>query len=128
MLVLHDLCEIDGGDTFHYYKCKQDNTHEIRCFERITANLPENMRTEFRDIWNEFEGAKTLEAKFAQAVDRFQPFLYQLENGGEAWRRKDISRETALEGNAHIEDGSKVLSTIYKDFLGQALKKGMFNS
>ena len=78
MLLIHDLVEIDAGDTFKYDdKGNQDkNEREIKAAERIFNILPEDQAKEFRQLWDEFEEMQTPESQYAAALDRIQPLLF----------------------------------------------------
>src|SRR5271157_4311707 len=77
MVIIHDLVEIDAGDTFAYDTARMAGQHEREALaaDRIFGLLPRDQAKEFRALWDEFEERKTAEARFAAAVDRFQPCL-----------------------------------------------------
>ena len=127
MMAVHDLGEIDSGDEFHYTKNSKKDDQERECIKRLCDIAPQSLADEVLNLWQEFEERQTPEAKFAHAIDRFHPFLYQLENGGEAWKRHKISHEKALEKNEHIKDGSEVLWKVYQDLALQAKESGCFH-
>lgn len=97
MLTVHDIIEIDAGDTFAYDK--QGNTtkkdREQRAADRIFGLLPNEMGSEVRGLWEEFEANTTPEACFANAVDRIQPFLQNKADGG-TWRIYKLPRAEVL--------------------------------
>jgi len=97
MLTVHDIIEIDAGDTFAYDK--EGNTtkkdREQRAAERIFGLLPDEVGTGLRGLWEEFEANSTPDACFANAVDRIQPFLQNKADGG-TWRIYKLSREEVL--------------------------------
>lgn len=98
MLTVHDIVEIDAGDTFAYDKegnaTKEDR--ERRGAERIFGLLPVEMGKELRGLWEEFEARVTPDACFANAVDRIQPFLQNKATDGGTWRIYKLSREEVL--------------------------------
>jgi putative hydrolase of HD superfamily len=98
MLTVHDIVEIDAGDTFAYDKegnaTKEDR--ERRGVERIFGLLPVEMGKELRGLWEEFEARVTPDACFANAVDRIQPFLQNKATDGGTWRIYKLSREEVL--------------------------------
>jgi putative hydrolase of HD superfamily len=98
MLTVHDVVEIDAGDTFAYDKAGNatKEERELRAAERIFGLLPGELGAELRGLWNEFEQNATMEARFANAVDRIQPFLQNRETGGGTWRIYNLSREEIL--------------------------------
>jgi len=108
MVILHDLVEIDAGDTFAYDVPGRVGQHEreARAADRIFGLLPADQAAAFRLLWDEFEEHKTPESKFAAAVDRFQPILLNLNSEGAAWRKHGITEDKVQARNAHIADGS----------------------
>lgn len=127
MLVVHDLGEVYHGDTFLYDEKRNNVSNEERtALIKLLEKAPSNLTTEILEFWDEFEAQETGEAKFAQSLDRFQPFMEQLDNGGESWRRNKITYEKALEKNKHIGDGFPALWTLYKNLAAQANAKGFF--
>jgi putative hydrolases of HD superfamily len=111
MLILHDLVEIDAGDTYAYDQARMADQHarEAVAAERIFGLLPPDQAREFRAVWDEFEERKTPESKFAAAVDRFQPILLGCETGGVSWRQHGITQDRVLARNAHIAEGCSPL-------------------
>jgi putative hydrolase of HD superfamily len=107
MLIVHDLVEIDAGDTYAYDQARMADQHarEAVAAERIFGLLPPDQALEFRAVWDEFEERKTPEAKFAAAVDRFQPILLGCETGGVSWRQHGVTQDRVLARNAHIAEG-----------------------
>ena len=98
MLTVHDVVEIDAGDTFAYDKAGNatKEERELRAAERIFGLLPEDLGAELRGLWKEFEENATPEAHFANAVDRIQPFLQNRETGGGTWRIYNLSRDEIM--------------------------------
>jgi putative hydrolases of HD superfamily len=111
MLIIHDLVEIDAGDTFAYDTQAMADQHarEAVAASRIFGLLPPDQGREFRALWDEFEARQTPEAKFAAAVDRFQPMLLNCRTEGAAWRKHGITRDRVLARNSHIAEGSATL-------------------
>ncbi|MEM7491589.1 MAG: HD domain-containing protein [Pseudomonadota bacterium] len=85
MLVLHDLVEIDAGDTPLFAEEGAQATEEAAAADRIFGLLPVAQAAEFRALWDEFEAAESADARFAKALDRFQPPNLNLANGGGSW-------------------------------------------
>ena len=87
MLLVHDLVEIDAGDTYAYDEkaCLDQPEREQKAAERIFGLLPPDQSAEFRGLWEEFEARQTPEARYAAALDRFQPLLHNYRTGGRAW-------------------------------------------
>lgn len=111
MLILHDLVEIDAGDTFAYDTARLADQHEreARAAERIFGLLPTDQTREFRALWDEFEARATPESRFAAAVDRFQPMLLNCHTEGAAWRRHGVTQDRVLARNAHVADGAHAI-------------------
>ena len=107
LLIVHDLVEIDAGDTFAYDVAAMANQHEREAVaaDRIFGLLPPDQTTQFRALWDEFEAKETPEAKFATAVDRFQPMLLNCRTQGEAWDRHGITHDRVVARNRHIAEG-----------------------
>ena len=126
MLSVHDLGEISKGDTIHYSKTDATNAEEKDFIYDLCSPLPIALKDEILSLWNEFESGETSDAKFARALDRFQPILYMLQNGGESWQRNKITHAMALKKNAHIADGSQTLWNIYQILSNRAEEDGLF--
>ena len=94
MLLVHDLIEIDAGDTFAYDVAGNADRaeREQRCAERIFGMLPEEQRRELRALWEEFDAFKTPESKYANALDRLQPLLHNARTEGGTWRIHSVAR------------------------------------
>lgn len=126
MLILHDLVEIDAGDTFAYDTARLAGQHEreARAAERIFGLLPADQAQEFRALWDEFEARVTPEAKFAAAVDRFQPMLLNCRTDGAAWRRHGVTQDRVLARNAHIAEGSTKIWEFATAMIGATVQAG----
>lgn len=126
MLIVHDLVEIDAGDTFAYDVAAMANQHERECVaaERIFGLLPEDQAREFRALWDEFEAKQTPEAKFALAVDRFQPMLLNCRTQGAAWNRHGVTHDRVVARNRHIADGCAPLWTYAEKMLEDVVAAG----
>lgn len=99
MLLVHDLVEIDAGDTFCYSpeQCRTQMRREQKAAERIFGLLPEPQAEELRRLWQEFEAQQSPEARFANAVDRLQPLLQAIQTQGKTWRQNGIRKEQVIE-------------------------------
>jgi putative hydrolase of HD superfamily len=126
MLIVHDLVEIDAGDTFAYDTARMAGQHEreARAAERIFGLLPADQARDFRALWDEFEERITPEAKFASAVDRFQPMLLNCRTEGAAWQRHGVTHDRVLARNAHIAEGSQPLWEYAVQMVRQAVETG----
>ena len=126
MVILHDLVEIDAGDTFAYDTAAMAGQHdrEVRAADRIFGLLPGDQMREFRALWDEFEARATPEAKFAHAVDRFQPMLLNARTEGGSWRAHAITHDRASVRGAPIADGSGALWEAVEQLLREAVAAG----
>jgi putative hydrolase of HD superfamily len=111
MVIVHDLVEIDAGDTFGYDTARQADQHARECIaaDRIFGLLPADQAREFRALWDEFEAQQTPEAKFALACDRFQPVLLNTLTQGGGWKKHGVTEDRVLERNSRIGAGSTEL-------------------
>jgi putative hydrolase of HD superfamily len=111
MVIIHDLVEIDAGDTFAYDTARMAHQHEREAVaaDRIFALLPRDQAAEFRALWDEFEERRTAEARFAAAVDRFQPCLLNCSTKGAAWKRHGVTLDRVVARNTPIGEGSSAL-------------------
>ncbi|MCA6719238.1 MULTISPECIES: HD domain-containing protein [Vibrio] len=130
MLLIHDVVEIDAGDTFVYdTAASQDQAEkEIRAAERLFGMLPSDQEQELLALWHEFEAAQTDDAKYAKALDRLIPMLLNYHNNGQSWKEHGVSREQALTINKRIEFGSVTLWDKAKELIEEATEKGWLKS
>lgn len=127
MLLLHDLVEIDAGDTFAYddaaYETKADR--ERAAADRLFGLLPDDQGSWLRELWDEFEAGETAESRFANAVDRLQPLLLNHANNGGPWREHGISRERVVARNSPIGAGSSRLWSFAQDRIDEVQARGL---
>ena len=126
MALIHDLVEIDAGDTFCYDE-QGDKTKALReqaAADRIFAILPAEQAAELRSLWDEFEARQTPDAKYAAALDRLQPLLHNLHTQGRAWREHGITVDKVLARNDHAADGAPDLWAMAKRMILQAVEDG----
>lgn len=123
MLLVHDLVEIDAGDTFafdagaHHDKAAR----ETAAADRLFALLPPDLETELRSLWDEFEAGETREAKYANALDRFSGLLQNWGGGdGGTWRRHNVTREAVLRRMEPIREGVPALWPFVLDVIEAA--------
>ncbi len=128
MLLLHDIVEVDAGDTFCYDEGGNLDKaeREQRAADRIFGLLPEDQEREFRALWEEFEARETMDARFANGVDRLQPMLHNFLTEGHSWRVHGIKREQVEARNRAIGDGSETLWEFASGFLDEAEREGWF--
>ncbi len=126
MLIVHDLVEIDAGDTFAYDTAAMANQHEREAIaaERIFGLLPADQAREFRGLWDEFEAKQTPESKFATAVDRFQPMLLNCRAQGAGWNRHGVTHDRVVARNRHIADGCTPLWAFAEKMLQEMVDAG----
>lgn len=126
MVLVHDLVEIDAGDTYCYdlEGAKDKALREEKAADRVFGLLPREQSRELRQLWEEFELGETPEARFANAVDRFQPVLFNLRTGGRSWAENNISRKQVDGRVAPIALGSTVLWQYIARLLDEAVAKG----
>jgi putative hydrolases of HD superfamily len=129
MLLIHDIVEIDAGDTFFFDTTKShtNTDEELVAAKRIFGLLPEEQATELIAIWEEFEACQTAEAKFAKAMDRFAPMLQNASNQGGTWAEFNVPYETVLEKKKGIKEGSEVVWDYAKSLVDESLAKGEIN-
>ncbi|ACB84174.1 metal dependent phosphohydrolase [Natranaerobius thermophilus JW/NM-WN-LF] len=126
MLLIHDLVEIDAGDTFVYDEeaVQDQEEREQAAAERIFGLLPSDQEQELRTLWYEFEEEQTAEARFALALDRMQPIIHNFYNQGGTWQEFSINREQVEEKNKKIDFGSSQLWKFTQEILDTAQKQG----
>ena len=126
MVIIHDLVEIDAGDTFAYDTKNMADQHarESLAADRIFGLLPGEQAREVRALWDEFETRATPEAKFAAAVDRFHPMLLNCRTEGAAWRKHGVTSDRVLARNAHIAEGSTALWAYAQQMVAAAVTAG----
>lgn len=126
MVIIHDLVEIDAGDTFAYDTAGMANQHEREAIaaDRIFGLLPADQATDFRALWDEFEEKQTPEAKFAMAVDRFQPMLLNVRTQGHAWQKHGITKPRVIARNQHIAEGAPALWDYAKNMVDDCVNRG----
>lgn len=130
MLLVHDLVEIDAGDTFAYDAEATETKiqRERRAADRLFALLPEDQAEEWRALWDEFEARETTDARFAAAVDRLQPVLLNHASGGASWVEHGISADQVIAFNRHIEEGAPLLWDHAKRVIADATEAGHLRS
>lgn len=126
MLLVHDIVEIDAGDTFCYDELgnRDKEEREQKAADRIFNLLPDDQSAEVRALWDEFEERSTPEARFATALDRMQPLLHNYSTRGGSWREHGITRRQVEERNHVIELGSPKLWSFAMSLLDEAEAEG----
>jgi len=126
MLLIHDIVEIDVGDTFAYDTQRLVDQHEreAAAATRIFGLLPADQAIEFRSLWDEFEDRQTADARFAHAIDRCQAMLLNCLNKGVPWSRHNVRLNQIRARNTPIGDGSAALWTYMSHMLDEAVQAG----
>ena len=127
MVLIHDIVEIDAGDTFAYdttgYADK--DAREQKAADRLFGLLPDDQRDRLRSLWNEYEAQETPESQFANAVDRMQPAMLNHHAGDESpWKRHGVSYPQAVKRLSPIGDGSSALWSHTEMLIKQARDRG----
>lgn len=127
MLLIHDIVEIDAGDTFIYSTTKDhNNTHEeLTAAQRIFGILPKEQADELVEIWQEFETGETDEAKFALSMDRFEPLLQNASNNGGTWVEYDVPYEKVYDKKSKIKEGSSSIWKYAEGLIDEGVEKGL---
>lgn len=125
MCLIHDVVEIDAGDTYAYDKeaLKTQKAREDAAKERIYSLLPEDQKIHLQEIFDEFEENKTAEARFAHAMDNFQPLLLNHSNNGSDWREHKVTARQIYERQNKTKEGSEKLFEITDSILQEHIKK-----
>jgi putative hydrolase of HD superfamily len=127
MILIHDIVEIDAGDTYAYDTegQKTQRQREEAAAERIFGLLPEDQGKRFRALWEEFEERKTPEAKFARTMDNIQPMMLNAATDGKAWEEHRVRINQILKRNERTKEGSEILwNYAYDNFIKPNLENG----
>jgi putative hydrolase of HD superfamily len=126
MALIHDLVEIDAGDTFAYDEAAHADKEEREraAADRIFALLPAQQSGEMRELWEEFEARESADSCFAAALDRLQPLLLNYASGGDTWRRHGVRRDQVVARNKHIREGAPALWEFAADLIERAVAEG----
>lgn len=127
MLLIHDIVEIDAGDTYAYDEDgkKTQRQREKKAADRIFGLLPDDQGKRLYEIWEEFEAAETAEAKFAHTMDKLQPVMLNSAADGRSWSEHGVKLSQILSRNKNTADGSKTLwEYSFNNFIKPNLEKG----
>ncbi len=126
MVVIHDLVEIDAGDTFAYDTAGEETKleRERQAADRIFGLLPDDQERELHELWEEFEARHSVTARFAAAVDRLQPMLSNFSDKGGAWHRHGITSRQVTARNYQIVEGAPALWEYAEELIREAVTKG----
>lgn len=126
MVLIHDLVEIDAGDTYAYDTAgnKTKRARELKAAERLFNILPEDQAKKVRALWDEFEAGESAEAKFANTLDKCQPILLNDASGGKSWAEHTVYDSQIWKRNEKTADGSKDLWEFFKAILEENIENG----
>lgn len=127
MVLMHDIVEIDAGDIFLYdtQKNHSNTEQELLAAQRIFGLLPKEQADEFIAIWKEFEDGETDEAKFAKAMDRFEPLLQNTSNNGGTWKEFNVPYQKVYDKKKEIKYGSETIWNYAENLINESVEKGI---
>ena|SRR6218665_10400 len=127
MVLIHDIVEIDAGDTFIYDAAKNhtNTDEELVAAKRIFGLLPEKQAEKFIAIWQEFEEGITNEAKFAKTMDRFEPLLQNVSNNGGTWAEFNVPYQKVYDKKKAIKNGSATIWNYAENLINESVEKGI---
>ncbi len=125
MVLIHDVVEIDAGDTYCYDTegCKTKADREEKAAQRIFGLLPDDQKKEFYDLWREFEDSETDDARFAAVLDRVQPLLLNYTKGGISWKEHGIAKEQVMGRNKEYFGESDEIAELIVSVIEDAYDK-----
>ena len=123
---MHDLVEIDAGDTYAYDEegNKSKEERELKAADRIYNLLPPDQARMARELWDEFEAMETPEARFANTLDKIQPVFLNDAAGGISWTRHRVYIDQILKRDARVHEGSEELWKYTKKILDKNVENG----
>ena len=126
MCLIHDIVEIDAGDTYAYDEegLKTQKERENAAKERIFSLLPEDQKEELTALFDEFEAAETPESRYAHAMDNMQPLILNNSNNGGDWKEHDVCAEQVYKRQRQTRYGSEVLFQAADEILQENIRKG----
>ena len=126
MCLIHDIVEIEAGDTYAYdvENLKTQKAREDAAKEKIYSLLPEDQKAELIALFDEFEARETPESKYAHAMDNLQPLMLNNSNGGEDWRKRQITASQVYGRQNSTKDGSEKLFEVVDNIIKDNIKKG----
>ena len=126
MCLIHDVVEIDAGDTYAYDSeaLRTQKSREDNAKQRLFSILPDEQAIEFINIFDEFEECKTAEAKFAHAMDNIQPLMLNDSNNGNDWKQHNVTVEQIYKRQCKTNLGSTKLFEIVDNIIQENVKKG----
>lgn len=126
MILIHDVVEIDAGDTYAYDEAAAatQREREEAAAERLFGLLPEDQGRELRGLFEEFEAYETAEARFAHTMDNFQPLMLNDSNGGGDWRARGVRRSQVEKRNEKTGTGSGIIWDYMQKIIEKNVQKG----
>ena len=126
MVLIHDLVEIDAGDTYAYDSegAKTKREREVRAAVRIFGLLPEDQGRYFRELWDEFEAYESADAKYAHLLDNFQPLLLNDASGGRSWSEHDVKKSQIYKRNEKVAETSETVWECMQEIVQKHIDAG----
>ena len=126
MVLIHDLVEIDAGDTYAYDAAgaATKREREVKAADRIFGLLPEDQGTYFRKLWDEFEEYESADAKFAHLLDNFQPLLLNDASDGRSWTEHGVHKSQVCNRNEKIPETSEIVWEKMLEIMDKHIEKG----
>lgn len=126
MVLIHDLVEIDAGDTYAYDSegAKSKREREVKAADRIFGILPEDQGMYFRELWEEFEAYETPDAKYAHLLDNFQPLLLNDASGGRSWNEHGVHKSQIYKRNEKVQETSQEIWNTIQEVVESHIAKG----
>lgn len=126
MVLIHDLVEIDAGDTYAYDEvgAATKAERETKAADRIFGLLPEDQKKWFRELWEEFEEYQTPEARFAHVLDNCQPLLLNDASGGKSWAEHGVKKSQIYKRNQYTGEGSREIWEYMKELIDKHIDLG----
>ncbi|MBE9462400.1 HD family hydrolase [Dyadobacter subterraneus] len=127
MVLIHDIVEIDAGDTFLYDTTKNhtNTDEELLAAKRIFGILPDEQRDEMIAVWEEFEAGETAEAKFARTMDRLEPLLQNASNQGGTWKEFDVDYQKVYDKKKVMQHGSTSIWNYAENLINESVENGI---
>lgn len=126
MVLIHDLVEIDAGDTYAYDSegAKTKREREVRAASLIFGLLPEDQGRYFRELWDEFEAYESADAKYAHLLDNFQPLLLNDASGGRSWSEHDVKKSQIYKRNEKVAETSETVWECMQEIVQKHIDAG----
>ncbi|MDE6663844.1 MAG: HD domain-containing protein [Lachnospiraceae bacterium] len=126
MALIHDIVEIDAGDTYAYDSkgLETQKEREEQAAERIFGLLPDDQGEELKSLFQEFEASETPESRFVHAMDNFQPLLLNNSNDGSDWREHEICKSQVMKRHINTKSGSNIIWECAKKIIDKHVRNG----